>query len=191
MIKMRWLSVLLLLGLLLSACSSAKIKDECLVGRWMVTSDDVLAKAMLPPESFNLDDMRFTGVEGAAGYYFSQEGILTFQAVQWVAHFDVMVEHILMPLVVAVEGTATAKVSVDGDRITVGEVTQDLTSFTANLDGEEMMTVAGVTNFAPLFMPGAQTGQYKCEGDKLNITFTDQAGITYRLDFLRGKDAAQ
>lgn len=191
MVKVRWLSVLLLLGLSLSACSSTGIKDECLVGRWMVTSDELLARAMLPPGAFNPNDLVFKGVGGAVGYYFSQDGVLTFQTVSWQVLFDVKVEQALMQMIVMSNGTATAKVNVAGDRITVGEVTQDLSSFSANLDGQEMMNTIKVSEFAPLFVKNAQTGQYKCEGDTLNITYTDSTGVTYPLVFLRVKEAVQ
>jgi hypothetical protein len=191
MFKMRWLSVLVLFGLLLNACSTAKIKDDCLVGRWMVTSDDVLGKAMLPPESFKLDELKFRGAAGAAGYQFNEDGTLTFLMLQWETHFDVLVDYILMPLVVSANGTATAKVKVNEDQIAVGEVTQDNTSFRTTLADEEMMTENGVSKFAPLFMPGAQTGRYKCEGDHMTITFTDKAGVAFELRFLRVKPATQ
>lgn len=191
MVRMRWLSVLLLLSLSLSACSSTNIKDECLVGRWMVTSDELLARAMLPPGAFNQDDLVFKGVGGAVGYDFSQSGVLTLQTVSWQALFDVKVEQTMMQLLLTSNGTATAKVDVAGDQITVGEVTQDLSGFTASLDGQEMMNTVKVGEFAPLFIKNAKTGQYKCEGDNLNITYTDPAGVTYTLVFLRVKGTVQ
>lgn len=191
MLKMRWLSVLILLTMSLSACNSASIKDECLVGRWMVTSDESLARAMLPPGAFNPDDLAFKGVGGAVGYDFSENGVLTFQAVSWQALFDVKVEQTLMQLLLTSNGTVTAKVDVAGDQITVGEVTQDLSSFIASLDGQEMMNTVKVGEFAPLFIRNAQTGQYQCEGDNLNITYTDPAGVTYKLVFLRVKGTVQ
>ena len=189
--KLRWLFMFVLLGLALSACNSAAIKDECLVGRWMVTSDDVLGKAIVPPESFSLEDMRLQRVGGAVGYHFSADGILTFQAVKWQAHFDVLAERILMPLTLYVDGIATAKVQVVDDRIAIGEVQQDGVSFIATLDGEEMMTSNRVAEFAPLFVPGGKIGQYICQGDKMSITFADASGIAYRLDFLRVKEATE
>lgn len=184
--KIRWLLVILLMSMTLNACSpQAKIQDKCLVGNWMVTSDEILARAMLPPGAFTMDDLHFAGVGGGIAYRFSQTGVIAFQAVSWQVKFDVQVEQDIMEMIMSADGTAIAELSVTGDQITVGKVSQDITAFSAYLDGEEMLTALDVNEFAPLFLPNAQTGHYQCEGDSLSITYADQAGVAYTLDFLR------
>jgi hypothetical protein len=190
MIKRYWFWMGMILALVLSGCSQvggAKIEDTCLVGKWMVESDEVLGRALLPSGAFIPEDLRYKDVMGVVGYAFSEDGVLTFQAVEWSTRFDVVTDKPPSLLVLQLSGVAAADFSVEGDRITVDKVTDDSTSFIAIYDDVEMLNTNKVEEFAPLFFQAARTGQYTCQADTLKITFTDPAGSSQMLTFLRVK----
>ena len=182
-----WFFVLLSLALALSACQgqSAGIKDSCLVGRWMVTSDDAFGRAMLPAGAFTPDQLKFNNVMSAAAYDIRADGTIRLLALRWTALFDVYVDRTVLPLELTLDGAVDAELQVKGDTLTVGKVIRQGAVFAAYFDDNEMMTSKDVQEFAPLFTPGAQTAQYTCSGDDLTLVMQTPAGGQQTFTLLR------
>jgi hypothetical protein len=180
------------LAFMLVACTTKTpappvIKDQCLLGTWNVKDREAYARATLPPGSFDQRALTFQKSQGALGLLFKDNGKLYMQALGWTASFEVATDQGILPLVLTMNGSIAAPISLQGNTITVGAIETSEIQFVAKMDKDEMMNTRIAGNFAPFFKQPYNSLQYTCAGDILNLSILNQPGVDTPIAFKRAK----
>lgn len=183
-----WLAVILILPLLSSACSSPpKIQDTCLPGTWLLASDEMYARALIPAGALDPKTLKFEKATGLLVYEFSQDGVVSIATDGWLSRFGARVEATLFVLDVQIDGLARGLYSLEGDTIKLDKVEMNEIRYIAMLDKEEMMNSQYAQEFAPLFVAAYMPVKFTCTEDVLSLSFENIPGVDQPITLARVK----
>lgn len=185
--RKNWILIVLIISSLMTSCSQpGKIETEkCIVGEWLLISDEAYARALLPPGSFEQDTLKYNSGGGLVLYTFDDKDQLTIQVSGWLAQFSVMVENILYQLDFQMMGEAIGEYSLDENLVQVDSQKSSQLNLVASFDGETMLATDQAREFAPLFLSGYNKAQFECTDSTLSLNLLDQPGINQPIIFQR------
>lgn len=185
----RWIFVIFLLAIVLtmSACGSQQEKAEqaCVVGTWQLIDMEAYARALLPPDAFEQDKLKFNGGAGLLGYTFKENGDVGIQALNWMGQFSVAVDNALYRLDLQIEGIASGTYHLENDMLSVDSVKSTDLSYLAVFDEETMVDTFQANEFAPLFVPEYNQARFECTETTLKLFLINQPGINQPMVFQR------
>ena len=179
---------LLVLSLLLSACSSGPKIDECLVGIWQIDNADAYARAVLPEGAIPPVSLRFLRGSEEIAYKFDEDGVIQVLAVDWTADYEVDVEEDKVRFDMLIEGFVIGEyVITDNQRLMVTKVgtSQEVIQYQSSLDGEMMADTDRAVEFLPLFVTPTNIADVTCTEDTLSLTILNRADLESPLTFTR------
>jgi hypothetical protein len=186
----KWMTFVLVMMVFLVGCDGTSKKEtekHCLVGTWMLTTEEAFARAVLPPGSFDPKTLNFEESQGIVSYVFDGS-LVSVQVIQWAARFGVRLDTGLMALDLQISGAGGAEYSLEGDILKIGRIKTEKSAigYTAMLDGEEMVNTMKVEDFAPLFVTPYTSARYVCSEDTLNLEILNLPGAQ-PITFVRVK----
>ncbi|HSQ27749.1 MAG TPA: hypothetical protein VLM80_11555 [Anaerolineales bacterium] len=187
MSKRKFLSLVLLIVLLLTSCTSKSevSVEKCIVGTWQLAGNEAFARALLPPGSFDQETLSFVDAGGVVGYSFDEQGKVFVDVIAWMSQLSVQVDEQSYPLDINMIGEASGSYSLAGDQLSVTAVDHSNLAFEAFLDGMAMMRSLKVDEFAPLFNAAYSLAQIECNETTLRLSIIDQPGISQPIEFTR------
>jgi len=171
---------------LLAACSGgpASADAKCLVGTWKLDDHEVYGRISLPPGAVDQNTTKFNRAGGRMLYEFKDNGIVSVQASKWATRFQVD-DVVITYLDLVIDGVVNAEYSVDGNKLTIGAVTEGELSFVATMEGEVMMYTRNADEFAPLFVTAYNTAEFECSEDTLSVKVLKFPGVDEPITFTR------
>lgn len=187
MLKRKIFSLVLLIPLLLAACTSTSDAsvEKCIVGTWQLSGNEPFARALLPPGSFDQETLSFVDAGGVVGYSFDEQGKVFIDVIAWMSQLSVQAEDQSYPLDMNLIGEASGTYSLIGDQLSVTAVDHSNLAFEAYLDGMAMMRSLQVDEFAPLFNAEYSLARIECNETTLRMNIIDQPGISQPIEFTR------
>jgi hypothetical protein len=186
MLKRIWMLAIILLPLFLTACNGRQV-DQCLLGSWGLSGDDMFSRTILPVGSFAPESLTFRGAAGGVIYQFQENGTLAVTVVSWQSRYEVKHETNLWALDLRMEGAVTGEYQLDRAAGTISLVKEKSggVTYSAVLDGDLMMDSTKPSDVLPLFMSRLTTGKYTCAGDTLELSFPNIPGADKPITFQR------
>ena len=190
------LFLLIILGLVFLLTGCDLIKDiakgkpdisECLYGTWQLKGGEAFLRATIPVGALDQNSLTFSGGGGAVYYNFKDDGTLAVLASPLMGRFSVKLEQTMGNLDIEMQGLASAKYTGEDDQIQVGETVSNEITYSAVLDGKEMMNSVISGDFLPLFVEPYRTAEFRCSGDSLFLTIVDLPGDIPPIEFVRIK----
>lgn len=142
---------------------------SCLVGVWEIGDLSPYILAAIPRDTAEQYNLTYQGANGRALFTLSPNGNLDIQADQMELLFEARASILKVPISVKVEGEARGKYRVDENRLTTSEMDTSGMTASAQALGNDLIDSAQILNAIPLLSSAANTAEFTCAGDLLQL----------------------
>jgi hypothetical protein len=160
--------------------SSAK---RCLANTWEIPDLSEYVIAAIPQDLAEEYDLEYQDTKGEAYITLTPEGKFTLSADNLELIFSAKAFIFEVPVTVRVDGTAVGNYDVDLTTLTISNVDTSRLSASAQALGEDLVDSDQIIKAVPFIRAPFNTAEYTCQGDTLELEFTNYSGILPALIF--------